>query len=273
VVECPARSGAALRVSELRGVYDGSGAAWARGPSRLYDKLALRIIEPTRLQGALVLDAGAGTGAVCRALRRAGATPVALDTSADMLAQLGTAALHAVIGDICSEPFADGTFDAAVSAFVLSHVEAPERALAEMRRVVKPLGAIIAAVFGAAPTNASKDVVDRIAADYGFVAPAWYTTFKSHTEPLTNTPERFRACAGAAGLSDITILDVEVDSGIDTPEALVEYRIGMAHLAPFVSSLSPPRRERFMLDAADDVAARGQAVRPRVLVLSSRASA
>jgi ubiquinone/menaquinone biosynthesis C-methylase UbiE len=260
-------------VSELRGAYEGSGAAWARGPAQLYDRLALRVIEAANLRGALVLDAGAGTGAVCRALQRAGATPVALDTSADMLAQIGAAASHAVIGDICSEPFTDGSFDAAVSAFVLSHVATPERALAEMRRVVRPLGTIIAAVFGAAATNASKDVVDRIAAEYGFVAPAWYTTFKSHTEPLTNTPERFRACADAAGLSDITILDIEVDSGIDSPAALVEYRAGMAHLAPFVSSLTPRQRERFMRDAAAEVAARGQAVRPRVLVLSSRASA
>lgn len=46
-------------------------------------------------------------------------------------------------------PFPDNTFDLAWSIWVLEHIEQPERMLAEMRRVVKPGGAIfLCAGFG-----------------------------------------------------------------------------------------------------------------------------
>jgi ubiquinone/menaquinone biosynthesis C-methylase UbiE len=261
-------------VTEPRGAYERAGAAWARGPSRLYDNLALRIVESAgeQLRGSLVLDAGAGTGAVCRALRRAGATAIALDSSADMLAQVGDAAVLAVVGDITAQPFLPATFDAVVSAFTISHVESPARALAELHRVVKPAGLVIAAVFGAAPSNASKDVVDLVAAEHGFVAPAWHETLKTRTEPLTNTPELLRACAEAAGLASIAVEDITVDPGLDSPTAMVEYRLGMAHFADFVGSLAATKRDALVHDAIAEVARRGQAIRPRVLILSSRAS-
>jgi ubiquinone/menaquinone biosynthesis C-methylase UbiE len=261
-------------VTELRGAYERAGDAWARGPSRLYDRLALRIVESTgeQLRGALVLDAGAGTGAICRALRGAGATAIALDSSAGMLAHIGNAALVSVVGDVCSQPFLAASFDAAVSAFTISHLQAPERALGEMRRVVRGRGLVLAAVFGAAAANASKDVVDQVAAGYGFVAPAWHETLKTRTEPLTNTPERLRACAESAGWASVTIEDVTIAPGLDSPEAIVEYRLGMAHFAPFVSSLAAADREALVRDATAEVGRRGQAIRPRVLILSGRAS-
>jgi SAM-dependent methyltransferase len=261
-------------VTELRGAYERTGDAWARGPSLLYDRLALRIIESTgeQLRGSLVLDAGAGTGAVCRALRSVGATAIALDSSAGMLVHIGNAALLSVVGDVCSQPFLAASFDAAVSAFTISHLEAPERALGEMRRVVRARGLVIAAVFGAAAANASKDVVDQVAAEYGFIAPAWYATLKTRTEPLTNSPERLHACAHAAGLASVAVEDITIDSGLDAPQGMVEYRLGMAHFAPFVSSLTAAKHEALMRDATAEVARRGQAIRPRVLILSSRAS-
>jgi ubiquinone/menaquinone biosynthesis C-methylase UbiE len=261
-------------VPELRRAYEGIGDAWAHGPSRLYDRLALRIVESTgeQLRGSLVLDAGAGTGAICRALRGAGATAIALDSSAGMLAHIGNAALLSVVGDVCAQPFLAASFDAAVSAFTISHLEAPERALGEMGRVVRARGLVIAAVFGAAAANASKDVVDQVALEYGFVAPAWYETLKTRTEPLTNTPERLLACAQAAGLASATVEDITIDSGLDSPQSMVEYRLGMAHFAPFVSSVTAAKREALMRDATAEVARRGQAIRPRVLILSSRAS-
>jgi SAM-dependent methyltransferase len=255
--------------------YEGSGAAWACGPSRIYDRLALRVVQPhaTLLAGKLVLDAGAGTGAVCRALSRAGALPVALDASADMLSQVGDAALVAVVGDLCAPPFLDGAFGAAVSAFAISHLDTPERSLAELRRVVKASSPVIVAVFGAAPPHASKDIVDQVAAQHGYEAPSWYLHLKSTAEPLSNTPSLLRACAAKAGLTDIRVDDITIDSGIDSPEAMVEYRTGMAHLAPFVRGLPHVEREVFLREATDAVAQRSLGLAPRVLILSSRAPA
>src|ERR1019366_5814282 len=208
------RRGSAPALTELRTAYDGSGAAWARGPSRLFDLLANRVIErfAAHLRGATVLDVGAGTGAVSRTLQRAGASPVAVDASADMLAHVGDSALLTVVGDICSLPFLDDTFDAAVSAFVISHVDDPVRALAEMRRVVRAPGLIVAAVFGAASANASKDVIHDLAVQYGFEPPAWYRHLKAQTEPLSNTPDLLRGCAHSASLEAVVVDDIDVDS-------------------------------------------------------------
>jgi SAM-dependent methyltransferase len=255
--------------------YQGVANAWSRGPARLYDALASVTIAhvATELQGARVLDVGAGTGALCRALRRAGATPVAVDTSADMLGLVGDAAALAIAGDMCALPFLDGGFDAAVSGFAISHVDTPAQALEEMRRVVRRSGRVIAAVFGEAAPRASKEVIDEVAREFGYQAPEWYVALKTQTEPRSNTPALLRGCAGAAGLVDIDIADLTVDPGLDTPESITAYRTGLAHLAPFVASLAVPRRMAFIERAVAAVRECGQPVLPRVLVLSSRVPA
>jgi ubiquinone/menaquinone biosynthesis C-methylase UbiE len=255
--------------------YQGFADAWARGPAMLYDQLAsVAIADVTpELRGATVLDVGAGTGALCRALRSAGAIPIALDSSSDMVGLVGDAAALALVGDMCALPFGRSRFDAAVSGFAISHVDAPDVALREMGRVVRPGGRVIATVFGEDPVRASKHAVDEVALDYGYVPPAWYIHLKTSTEPRTNTPALLESCAQFAGLDGIEVHDVTVDSGLDTPEAITAYRTGLAYLAPFVAALPDRRRGEFIDRAIAAVRAHGQPVRPRVLVLSSRVPA
>jgi SAM-dependent methyltransferase len=174
---------------------------------------------------------------------------------------------------MCALPFSRDRFDAAVSGFAISHIDAPEDALAEMHRVVRPGGRVIASVFGEAPSGASKDAVDEVARDFGYHPPAWYIHLKTGTEPRSNTPALLRACAESAGLEDIDVADVTVDSGLKTAESIVAYRTGLAHLAPFVASLPGAQRDAFFASAVAAVRGRGQPVRPRVLVLSSRVPA
>ncbi len=157
-------------------------------------------------------------------------------------ARWATAAVLAIAGDMCALPFADCCFDAAVSGFAISHIDAPEDALVEMRRVVRGHGRVIASVFGEAEGRVSKDVVDEVARQFGYEPPDWYVQLKTRTEPKSNTPALLRRCAEAAGLEDIDVADLTVDSGLATPEAIVAYRTGLAHLAPFVDSLSASRR-------------------------------
>jgi SAM-dependent methyltransferase len=261
----------ASQVAALRDAYSASAPAWERGPSRLYDQLASLIVAPLAgdLAGRLVLDVGAGTGALCRALRGVGATPVALDVSAEMLARSGGSARLAVIGGMLALPFLDGAFDAALAGFSISHVDAPALVLAEMRRVVIPGGLVVAAVFGASPPSAAKETVEEVAAEFGFRRPEWYVTFKTVTEPRSSTPELLRGCAETAGLTRIAIQDL-IAPGLDAPEEIVACRAGMAHLAPFVDSLPTPRRAAFLAKATEEVRRRGQPLRPRVLILSSR---
>ena len=261
--------------TESSNAYQGAAAAWAGGPAALYDRLATIAIAGVahELRGASVLDVGAGTGALCRALRTAGAIPVAVDSSADMLDLIGDAAATSVVGDMCALPLTDGRLDAAVCGFAISHIDEPQDALTEMCRVVRPCGLVIASVFGEAPASAAKDVIETVAREFGFIPPGWYLRLKTRTEPRSNTPALLHACAASAGLEDIDVADLTVDSGLETPESIAAYRTGLAHIAPFVASLPAPRRTEFIERAVAAVRERGQPLRPRILVLSSRVPA
>ncbi|MEU6083360.1 methyltransferase domain-containing protein [Streptomyces sp. NPDC047108] len=100
--------------------------------------------------GRRILDAGCGSGPLSAALRDRGAVVTGIDASAGMLALArqrlgGDAVLHVVdIGDPL--PFADGAFDDVVASLVLHYLEDWGPTLAEIRRVLKPGGRLIASV-------------------------------------------------------------------------------------------------------------------------------
>jgi ubiquinone/menaquinone biosynthesis C-methylase UbiE len=95
-----------------------------------------------------VLEIGSGTGAQLR-WYAPGTQVTALEPDEGMLARLqaraaGAAARVSVVGGRAEElPFADGSYDAAVSAFALCTVADPAAALAELRRVLVPGGALL----------------------------------------------------------------------------------------------------------------------------------
>jgi SAM-dependent methyltransferase len=92
--------------------------------------------------GARVLDCGAGECQYRDLFRRA--RYVAVDSA------VGDAAWDysqlSAIGDLGALPFADATFDAAISTVTLEHVRFPAAALAEMRRVLRYPGQVFLAV-------------------------------------------------------------------------------------------------------------------------------
>lgn len=97
---------------------------------------------------ARVLDIGAGTGALAPSIRAAApeGVVVAVDASTEMLRMArerpGVLAVH---GDAMALPFADGTADGVLLAFVLFHLSAPASALREAARVAKvgaPVGTV-----------------------------------------------------------------------------------------------------------------------------------
>ncbi len=252
--------------------YEGVARAWAEGASRVYDRLADAVVGeyPEPISGRRVLDIGAGTGAVSRAVLRLGGRVTGVDAADDMVEQMRAHGLDAVSGDLLALPFDDESFDGALAAFAISHVADPVRALTEARRVVRDGGVVMVAQFRAAPANTSKDVVDAVAQRYGYTRPGWYELLKRDYEPMTNTPERLRACALAAGLDDVVIAERMVDTGVAAPADIVASRIGMAHLAPFVAELDGATRRDFLEAAVAAVAVDPQPLRPDVLIMSSR---
>jgi ubiquinone/menaquinone biosynthesis C-methylase UbiE len=100
--------------------------------------------------GRRILDAGCGSGPISAALRDRGATVAGFDSSAGMLKlareRLGTDA-DLRVADLGSPlPYPDGAFDDVIAALVLHYLEDWTAPLAELRRVLKPGGRLIAAV-------------------------------------------------------------------------------------------------------------------------------
>ena len=103
--------------------YEGAAAAWAHGAELVYGPLADALLaRAPELAGRLVLDVGAGTGAVSRRLVAAGANAVAVDASLPMLAHQASSRPPAVVGDISRLPLVDDAVDGAAAAFVLNHL-------------------------------------------------------------------------------------------------------------------------------------------------------
>lgn len=108
--------------------------------------------------GERVLDIACGTGVVTRALPAVlGATsaPVGLDLAPGMLevARRLNPEIEWVPGDALELPFEDASFDRVLCQFGLMFFAERERALGEMRRVVKPGGRIAIAVWDGLERN------------------------------------------------------------------------------------------------------------------------
>jgi SAM-dependent methyltransferase len=101
--------------------------------------------------GSLVLEAGCGVGAqtVILASQSPQATFVSVDISPISLKQAkarvqarGLANVTFQPADIFSLPFSEAHFDHIFVCFVLEHLAGPEKALKELRRVLKPKGTL-----------------------------------------------------------------------------------------------------------------------------------
>lgn len=117
-------------------------------------RLAPLLIELSGIEpGERVIDVGCGTGSLTGALLDAAdlAEVAAIDYSETYLEAARQAIRDPRVAfrqaDACALPFADAAFDRALSLLVLQFVPEPEQAVAEMRRVVRPGGAVAAAVW------------------------------------------------------------------------------------------------------------------------------
>ena len=92
-----------------------------------------------------VLEVGCGPGEVAaRVQEELGAEVVALDISPRMVELARERGVSAQVGDVQELPFEDEAFDLAVAAWMLYHVPDVPRALAEVARVLRPGGRLVA---------------------------------------------------------------------------------------------------------------------------------
>jgi SAM-dependent methyltransferase len=96
--------------------------------------------------GARILDAGCGSGRNMVELARLGtATGVELsETSVELARERGVG--EVIAGSVLEMPFAEDSFDLAVSLDVIEHLQDDLAALREFRRVIAPGGALLVTV-------------------------------------------------------------------------------------------------------------------------------
>jgi SAM-dependent methyltransferase len=241
--------------------YAGMADAWASDASLAYGPMARHLVDqaPFDLRGALVLDAGAGSGAAGDALRARGARVVAADREFDM-ASYGAA--PAVTADVTALPFRDGSFDVVAAAFVVNHLTDPVAGLVGLRRVTRPGGAVLVSTFSV-DRAAAKGAVDLVAAHHGYVAPDWYLALRSAADAVGDAAAVDEAMA-AAGFFRRTVTEGAVDVGLD-PAEVVRYRLGMPHLHRFTAALAEEDRRSFVAEAVEAVRRAGERFAPVVI--------
>ena len=121
-----------------------------------------KILQLARLQpGEAVLDVGCGTGTLAIAAKRhvgPTGTVYGIDPSPEMLARAEKKARKAGVEVLLKNamaqalPFPDAQFDAVLSTVMLHHLprKGRQQCAAEMRRVLKPGGRVLAVDFGLA---------------------------------------------------------------------------------------------------------------------------
>lgn len=97
-----------------------------------------------------VLEVGPGPGELAERIERElGASVTAVDISERMVELTRARGIEAIFGDVQELPFPDEAFDCAVAAWMLYHVPDVERGIAELARVVRPGGRLVAVTNGA----------------------------------------------------------------------------------------------------------------------------
>jgi ubiquinone/menaquinone biosynthesis C-methylase UbiE len=116
------------------------------GYHALIDDLEVELVERYGA-GRDVLECGVGTGLLLERFARFAKSARGIDLSPGMLERARARGLDVREASVTSIPFDDASFDVACSFKVLAHVPEIGRALAEMARVTRPGGVVIAEFY------------------------------------------------------------------------------------------------------------------------------
>ncbi|MGH3134270.1 MAG: class I SAM-dependent methyltransferase [Gaiellaceae bacterium] len=177
---------------------------------------------------ARVLEVGPGPGELSeRIAHDLGASIVAVDVSPRMVELTRARGIDALIGDVQALPFADGEFDLVVAAWVLFHPADLDRALAEIARVLRPGGRLVAATNSGHHLEELWELVGGHAS-YSFSAENGERALRAHFDSVEIEPvEGWVTFADTASARDY-----------------VASSIVCTHLAELVPELGAPLRAR-----------------------------
>ena len=139
-------------MSERKNFWDrnaGRFDRFMRKDGAAYDEM-YALIRPV-VKAKTVLELATGTGLIAKNIVNAAAHIEATDASAEMILEAKrdnrSAKLHFSVRDMFRLPYADKSFDVVIVSNALHIIPQPEKALAEIRRVLKDDGVLIAPTF------------------------------------------------------------------------------------------------------------------------------
>jgi ubiquinone/menaquinone biosynthesis C-methylase UbiE len=245
----PMRWGEGERVRMSSSFTVRSGAGYDKLMGRWSRRLALPFIDFAGIaRGERILDLGCGTGSLTFALPGAAEVSevAAIDYSPVFVeeAQRRNTDPRITIsqGDAAAIPFPDDRFDRALALLVLHFVPEAPRAVAEMRRVVRPGGVVAAAVWDhLGGMSNMRMVLDTLAAQD---EDARGMRARYCFQPMMR-PDEMRQTFLAQGLVDVQqtslMIRMEYEDFADFWEPIAA---GEGPLGQFVAGLDPARRAR-----------------------------
>ena len=139
-------------MSERKNFWDRNAGRYdrfMRKDGAAYDEM-YALIQPI-VRHKTVLELASGTGLIAKHIENAAAHIEATDASAEMILEAKrdnqSAKLHFSVQDMFRLPYADKSFDVVIVSNALHIVPQPEKALDEIRRVLKDGGVLIAPTF------------------------------------------------------------------------------------------------------------------------------
>lgn len=154
---------------------------WGLGDDRTYVDTVLSFL-PSQFDGVL-LDVPVGTGVFTSSVyaKFPHATIIAVDSSMGMLQQAknrfqdeGVSNVHLLRADIANLPVADAAADIVLSMNGLHVFADKQRAIAEMRRVLRKQGTLIACGYASGVRGLSDWLVNHFAVRRGFFTPPFF---------------------------------------------------------------------------------------------------
>ena len=121
-------------------------AAAFTGAATAVDARAPLVAAVVAAEPRRILEVGCGWGELAEWVGRdTGAEVVAVDLSPRMIELANERGVEASVADVQALPFGNGEFDVAIAAWMLYHVPDLDRGLAELARVLRPGGRLVAA--------------------------------------------------------------------------------------------------------------------------------
>jgi len=239
-------------MTDAKAIFDDASAyerfmgRWSRAVGGMF----LEWLAPPK--GAQWLDVGCGTGAFTELVLGACSpeSVVGIDPSPEQVeyaaSLLGAHKASFRVADALQLPFPDSSFDVVASALVLNFVSDRPRALAEMRRTVKPGGLVAGYVWDFAGGRATGAPLSKSLRAIGIEPPTTPGTKDTSIEAL-------RSLFAAAGLEGVETRQIEIAPTYSNLEDFwTSQTASVSPTARFIQAL--PERDRLRLrEAMKDV--------------------